>query len=187
MRAENKYKTLYLRADIHRKAQIHQWVHETINKNGFNFQDTYIELANNNYEKAFYNFKLIIYDVIESDNTLGYILNENISYYGEFPVMQDLYTSLIKSQYRAEIRTPRKTENITPITIKKHLREEKKKFKFRYGYDTEGIKRQATLKPYINKDKIDYKLKDVKTGKFLTNSKRVEKEIKKLKELKIDD
>lgn len=177
-------KTIYLTKGYSRKEQIYNWFKEVTIENNLQHQlrDIMKDILEGNGEYAYKRFKEFVNVIINLYYTqgivLGYLIEENINKFGERTII-DLFKGVFGV---SPIMTKKKTKKYKPSTqieqIEKQFKKEQQKFF--YGINTTTTKKEkAEINIVLIRDKPQYRLRSIKTGKFLKFTDTFKKEVKK--------
>ncbi len=178
-------KVLYFNSSIRRKKQIYNWILEVSENSNIKFNNIFALLSQGETERAFKEFELDIFGIMSIEATLGYILQENINKFGKKNILIDLYQNIILNKFKIKPQLPKTipqkptSKEVKEFTTKKEMETKK----FRFGLDKNNKKRKAQIKAVVINNKVQYKLVDLENKQFLTQTKNVKKEIKRLKKL----
>lgn len=184
-------KNIYFTKGLSRKRQIYNWLDDVVKANGlfFFYQDIFTFTINQEFDKAFKRFVELIDFIIdtrpsiENGDILGYLIGENIKYFGRKQIIADLFNGVITPKIRArglkKQKIPKQVRTAKVEDLQKEYKQ-KKTSKYYLGITKKGERKRGNLEIYITKEKKTlYILRDEKTGRFLKKSKSLKNEIRK--------
>lgn len=161
VKPENKNTVLYYNKGYTRKKQIYDWTEEILRG-----ENLYYSIKT--YEDFVSAIEKIIYDNIDN---LGYILENNIAYFGKETILYDLMIGI----FRKKLDMEKKEDNVQ-YEIKKvkkfSVKTKELKNKYSYGYSN-GKKVRASFTIEISSKGREYKkFRSLKTGRFVAGRKK---------------
>ncbi len=177
-------KSLYLNKSQRRKKQIYNWFLDTMFDSGLNLDNVQKSLNNDKFDNAFRKFELIVESVIkiseQKGEVLGYILRENFTRFGKFRVLKDLFNNIVLVRFKKKVKVESKLTDKEKVKLRTIIKKKKKEVAFNFGLNKKGTRKKAILRPVIIKNKVQFRLVDVKTKQYLSFTPTVKKIIKKL-------
>lgn len=151
---------IYLNS-TYKKQEFYRWAQEELEESQWQTElktIAYLE-SQGNFEEAFSKFKDVVYELRNPDNQswLRYYINDNAEMYGEEKTILDFYQGLMRI---STVKERKDGEVIEKEVIKKT-----------YGY-SKGKRVRAIKERFIIKGKMQTKIRDIKTGRFVSGRKK---------------